>query len=239
MLLQEDEKMKAFELKNYGIPLTEMHKTVPLEVFKRMRDASIKISKKHMGFFKRFKMGRIMRKEKKRFLYANLFEVKEKGLKDDRFIMMVVGKAALFSGLSKVVGKEKALEIDKEFTDATSLERISHMVPSAEDLLKCDDPFAALKEWILEYWKANKGANIFEYEIAEDSENILQIKCLYCAFDKISQLVDEKESALSVCQWDDLLFSTWNKELGIKYTRPTSLAKGDTCCDFRIEKVKD
>jgi hypothetical protein len=192
-----------------------------------------------MGFFKRLKMARIMRKERKRFLYANLFEVKEKGLKDDRFIMTIVGKAAYFSGLSKVMGKEKALEIDKELADATSLERLSHMLPSAEDLLKCDDPYAALKEWIIEYWKANKGANIFEYEIAEDSENVLQINCLYCAFAKISQLVEEKESTLSICHLDDLIFSTWDKVPGIKYTRTKALAKGDTCCDFRIEKVKD
>ncbi|NIM11833.1 MAG: hypothetical protein GTO45_06915 [Candidatus Aminicenantes bacterium] len=229
--------MKAFELKNYGKPLAEMNKTVPMEVQQRMHDTSFKISKKHMGFFKRLKMARIMRKERKRFLYVNLFEVKEKGLKDDRFIMTVVRKAAYFSALSKVVGMEKALEIDKELAYATSLEGLSHMLPSAEDLLKCDDPFAALKEWIIEYWKANKGAKIFEYEIAEDSENVLHINCLYCAFDKISELVEEKESALSVCHWDDLLFSTWDKELGIKYTRTKALAKGDTCCDFRFEKV--
>lgn len=227
--------MKAHELKNYWKSFIEMSRAMPMEALQGISQSSFRIIKERLGFFKRFRVMRAMGKEKKRFLYANLFDVKEKGLKDERFLMTIVRKAAYFYGLSKVLGKERAIEIDRELTAASAQLRLSHTVPPAEDLLKCDDPFAALKEWLIAFLKANKSAGIYEYEISENSEKALQIKCLYCAFDTINRIVDEKDSTLSACYFEDTLFSHWDQALGIKYTRNGALAKGDNCCRFRFE----
>jgi hypothetical protein len=228
--------MKPYELRNYGKSVAEMNRLVPREVFLQIRKDSMKVLKKHMSFFKRFKMARIMRKERKRFMYANLFEVKEKGMKDDRFIMSVVGKAAYFSALTKTVGVEKAIEIDKDLTKYSADLRMEYMMPPAEEWEKVDDPFAALKEWVIAFWKGNRGANIFQHEIVEDSEKALQVNCTYCAFAKIGEVVEEQKSTYSFCYFDDLRFSHLEKA-GIKYTRSKALANGDKCCDFRFEKV--
>lgn len=230
--------MKVHELNNYGKSVNEISRTLPEDVYYRIKQISADILEKHLGFFKRFRVKRVMRKERERFLYAGLSDVREKGLTDDPFIVLTVGKAAYFSALAKVLGKEKALEIDKEITAASASPRLPYMAPPAGDLLKFANPFAALKEWLIAFWKANQSGGIFRFETGENSEKVLQIKCLYCAFDKINRTVNEKDSTLAICHFDDIFFSSWDEALGIKYTRNGSLAEGNNCCDFRFEYTR-
>jgi len=227
--------MKPYELKNYGKPFPEMNKTVPIEVFQAHQKNTQRIIKKHLGFFQRIKLGRTMRKERKRFMYLDLFDIKDKGLRDERFLMMLVGRTHFFFAIAQVAGKEKAIEIDKELQTSLNSARYPHMLPSAEDLLQFENPFAALKDWLIALWKEAKQKGIAHYEVVQDSDTFLQINCTYCAYDQIARKVDMPEATSSLCQSEDMLFSFWCDALGLKYSRTCALAKGDKYCDFRLE----
>lgn len=214
-----------------------MNNEVPKEIYLEFNKENIRIIKKNIGFFKRLKIMRTLKKKGRKFLESEFKVVREKGLKDNRYLYPLVGKASYFSAMCDVIGKEKTIEIDKELSVVSARLRLPHMMPSVESIMAFENPFAAFKEWLIAYFKANKNEGIYEFDVVENTEKAFQVNCTYCAYCKIGEIVGVKESAVGLCQLDESLFSYYEKIPGLKYTRSSSLMQGGSCCDFRFEKV--
>lgn len=227
--------MEAYEIKNYEKSVPEMVSKVPIEVHKENMKHSIAIIRKHLGFFKRLRLGSTMRKTRKRFFFASFFDVKEKGLKDERILMSTVAKAQQYSAVKTLAGQEKAQAIAREIVDTINKRLLSLVLPSAADFQQLEKPFAGFKEWITAFWKRNRQLGLYDFKVTENSDHALQIDCTYCAVDTINRIVQEKDYTPCTCHADDVLFSSWDNDLGIEYKRTGALATDHPCCQFRFE----
>lgn len=209
--------------------------SVPQEIQRAISDTSFNIMKKYLNSddLKRFTVS--LEAEKEKILKMNLSSVREKGLNSEDFIHQQIDWAASFSTISNIIGREKALIIFRVITEQTYPKLFSAMFPDPEDLEKYNDPFNAFKEWFLAMMDANKKIGLFDYEIAKNTQHILQMNCIWCAWHETYKQVGVEEACIPVCHADDAFYPDYFRQTGIRYKRTKTLGWGNDCCDFRFE----
>lgn len=174
---------------------------------------------------------------------VNLSPVRSRGLRDEVFLAAMLSRAARFSALAGVLGRDRAWEMLTEVTagspSAPMPRAMSLFTPGAEELSQCGDPFRAFKEYLAAQFDAGRQAGLMDVERVEDGENAFQINVTYCAFAEIRRLTGEREATLPSCRADEVFFPALGREAGFVFKeRNGTIARGAACCDMRFERVK-
>jgi L-2-amino-thiazoline-4-carboxylic acid hydrolase len=228
--------METKDLKNYGKSLLEMMGSVPQEIQKEISDTGFGIMKKHLNSDNQKRFAVSMEIEKEKMLKKNLSTVSEKGLNSIEFIHQQIDWAASFSAASKIIGREKTLNVFREITEKTYPKLFFNVFPAPEDLNELDDPFNAFKEWFLAMMKANNNVGLFDYKIVENTGDVFQMNCIWCAWYETYKQLGVEEACIPVCHADDAFYPDYFQQTDIKYKRTKTLGWGNACCDFRFER---
>ncbi len=230
--------MDIKDLKNYKVPMNESMAEIPPAVFKKVERTALGILRKQIGILKLFRMLLIFKKTEKKFSTHNIDSARENGLSDEDFIKNIIRQASFFYALTEVVGKERAVELMYEITEQTAIDIMTEMMPAAAEFSTFDNPLSVAKEYILAMMAANKKVGIHESELVEDTDDAFQVNVTYCAFCEIPKSLGVMEAALSSCYADDVFFPKVMGEMGLRFVRKGTLARGDDVCDFRYEVIK-
>ncbi len=231
-----DKIMKIQYLKNYGKSLLEMMGDVPQEIQKEISGAGFNIIKKHLNPNNQKRFAASLEAKKKNMLNMDLSTVSEKGLNSSEFIYQQIEWAASFSAASKIIGREKALNLFREITEQTYPKLFFYMFPTPEELSEFDDPFNAFKKWFLAMMKANKNVGLFDYKMAENTVGAFQMDCIWCAWHETYKQLGVGKACIPVCHADDAFYPNYFRQFGIEYKRTKTLGWGNACCDFRFER---
>ena len=169
----------------------------------------------------------------------DLTNIRQKGLVNEKFIRSQIRFAAMYSAMSKTAGKEKALEILNRVIDDVVPITFQSISPTPEDFRRSGDPWEAWKKYFIAMAEADKNAGCHEYQLVEDTENTFQMNCIYCAWYEIPKLLGVKEACLPSCYADEVYLPDALKTIGIAFKRTGTIARGNNCCDFRFERIKD
>jgi hypothetical protein len=232
--------MQVKDLKNYGKSMTEMLRTVPPDLEKKLNRIGKRKVTKELGLLKSLRFVLLVRKERSRMAKQDLSAVREKGLTDEEFIHSQIEWAAMFSALSKLLGSERAVDLLNEVMEATAPPAFAEMLPTAADMQGIEgDPFTAFKEYQRAGPEAAKRAGCHEMEIVEDTDDALQLNITYCAWNEIAKQLGVQQACRPSCYSDDVILPGYLEPLGIVFKRTNTLARGGTHCDFRFERIKD
>jgi hypothetical protein len=230
--------MKIEDMKNYGRPMNESMRDIPEVVMKRIKSTAFTILRRRLGLLKLLRFMILFMCEKKRMSRVDLSPVREKGLEDEEFIKEIIDRTAVFSALSKVLTKEEALDINYGITEEVATEMMSCMMPTEDEFLAFDDPLFAAKKYIFALMEADKRVGLHDSVVAEDKADAFQVNVTYCAFCEIPRLLGIVEAALPSCYGDDVFFPAVCENIGLRFVRKGTLARGNEFCDFRFERVK-
>ncbi len=228
--------MKPKDLKNYGKSLLEMMGNVPHEMQQKISDTGFGIINKYLNSDDQKRFAVSMEMEKEKMLERNFSTVSEKGLNSKEFIHQQIDWAASFITASKIVGREKALNIHREITEKTYPKLFFNMFTAPEELKGFDDPFVAFKEWFLALMDANRNVGLFDYNIVEDTEDAFQMDCIWCVWHETYKQLGAGDACIPVCHADDAFYPDYFQQTNIKYKRTQTLGWGDNRCDFRFER---
>lgn len=228
--------MKIKDLKNYGKSLLAMMAGVPQEIMKGVSDASFNLVEQHLNSDDLKRFISTLPAEKEKMLRTNLSNIRKKGLNSGEFIYQQVEWAASFATISNIIGREQALKLFIEITVQTYPKLFSAVFPNPEDLKKYDYPFNAFKEWFSAMMEANKNAGLFDYEIAKNTQDVLQINCTWCAWYETYKQLGVEEACIPVCHADDAFYPAYFRQTNIKYKRTKTIGWGNDCCDFCFER---
>ncbi|MBU0767489.1 MAG: L-2-amino-thiazoline-4-carboxylic acid hydrolase, partial [Proteobacteria bacterium] len=231
-----EDDMKMEKLKNYGKSLLEIMGSVPKEIQKEVSDTGFSIMKKHLTPDELKHFAASLETEKEKMLKKDLSAVSDKGLNSEEFINQQIEWASSFSTTSKIIGREKTLKIFREMTEQTYPKLFFHMFPRPLDLNKFDDPFNAFKEWFSAMMEANKNVGLFDYTIVENTDNVFQMDCIWCAWHATYKQLEAEEACIPVCYADDAFYPDYFQQTDIEYKRTKTLGWGNACCDFRFER---
>ncbi len=230
--------MESGKMKNYGKSLLEMTGSVPHEVIKEVSDLTAEILSQFLNSenIERFRSS--LPKKKERISEQDISCVNIKGLKNKEFIFQQIEWAASFSIVSEIISEEMAVKIFRKVAEITYPKLFSAVFPTSGEIRDSEDPFNAFKRWFSAMMDANRKAGLFDYEIFEDSPDVLQINCIWCAWYEIYKNVGLKEACIPVCHADDAFYPDYLRQTGISYKRTKTLGWGNDCCDFRFEREK-
>jgi hypothetical protein len=231
--------MNVESLKNYGRPFSDTMTTLPEAVQKRIQREGAKVMRKHLGLPGLLRLFLLTWREKRRMRRVDLDPVRDKGLTNERFIDLMLERAAMFSATAKMVGMERALSIHHEIMDQVACPMNEALLPSSSEFEHLDDLFGAFRQYMLAFFEAETRAGLHEYRIVEDSDDTLAVDVTYCAFCEIPKRLGVMEAGEPGCYSDEVFFPGFLEPLGLRFVRTQTLARKGDRCDFRFERISE
>lgn len=164
-------------------------------------------------------------------------ELETRGLKSPEWICQQVQWNASFSALSEIKTEETALKVFRQIVETIYPLFFSSMLPSANVLATCVNPFVAFSDWFLAYMEANQRAGLFEYQLTRKDERVFHFTCHWCAWNAIHHQLGAPKACEPICYADLVFFPSYCRSFGAVFERPTALGWSEACCDFRFRKV--
>ncbi len=231
--------MTVERLKNYGRPFSETMTTLPGSLRRRVRREGMRVIREEVGLLGLLRIALRSGWERRRLRRTSLDAVRERGLQNQAFIDLIVGQTALFVTTAKTVGMERALAIHHAIMDRVAGPLNEALLPARSELQALEDPFAALRQYMLAFFAAERGAGLHEYRVVEDSERALAVDVTYCAFCEIPKQLGIMQACEPGCYSDEVFFPGFLRPFGIRFVRTQTLARGGSCCDFRFERIAE
>lgn len=228
--------MDVKDLKNYGVDVATTMTSLPRPVRERMDAASRRIVVKRLGLLKALRLPGLISKEEKRLRAADLSGFR--GLDREELRAEAISQVAAFAAVARLAGTEKAAEIFEEIMREAGREVWKAQAPTAEDFKRCGDAFAAVRAYFRATMEANRGAGVMEYEVAEDGPDAFQYDVTACVFYELASRLGFPEAARHLCAADDVYFPETGREVGARFVRAGTLARGAPRCDFRFERER-
>jgi hypothetical protein len=231
--------MRVEELRNYGKGLMD---SVPdpgmMEREGEMRRRMQQELDKELGRAGAIQLMSRIKEETERMKSGDLSSLKERGLRDQRFIGSVIKRIALMKALADMIGMEKASALQCRLVENTIWELMSPMWPSVDDYKGCGDFFEAFKKYGMAAMVANARAGLHEVELVEDSPTALAYNVKYCVWHEAAKLFGDPYLCYpSTCYGDEVTIPRVLRQTGsvCRFKRAGTLAQGAPVCDFRYE----
>ncbi len=177
-----------------------------------------------------------MKEEAEHMKSQDLSSLKERGLRDQRFIESVIKRIALMKALADMVGMEKASALQCRLVEKTIWELMSPMWPSVDDYKSCGNYFEAFKKYGMTAMVANARAGLHDVELVEDSPTALAFNVKYCVWHEAAKLFGDPYLCYpSTCYGDEVTIPRVLSQMGGRFKRAGTLAQGAPVCDFRYE----
>ena len=231
--------MRVEEMRNYGKGLRD---SVPdpgmMEREGAMRRRMQRELEKELGSDGAILLISKMKEETEHMKSRDLSSLKERGLRDQRFIESVIKRIALMKVLADMIGMEKASALQCRLVDKTIWELMSPMWPSVDDYKACGNFFEAFKKYGMAAMIANARAGLHEVELVEDSPIVLAYNVKYCVWHEAAKLFGDPYLCYpSTCYGDEVTIPRVLARTGYRFKRAGTLAQGAPVCDFRYELI--
>ena len=192
---------------------------------------------KRLGILNMLRLLLAVRRERARIAGIDLSPVRSKGLEDEYFISYYIQQTAVFSAMSRLVGKEGALAVHEEVAELVTPAIMSVAFPTIDQIRELDDPSDFFKEYIVSMLEADKGVGLHDFRVIEDSEEAFAFDITYCAFAAIPRQLGFPEACIPNCYSDEVFFPDFLRPLGFRFVRTGTIACGNDRCDFRFERI--
>ncbi len=231
--------MKTNELKYYGKPFTLTMIDNNAKTWLISTPAMSKLMFKELGFFKTIKILKDWKNKQKQITKTDFSSLNLKGKNISQFIQQRIKQTAIFMAMEKNIGLKKTISLHHQFMDKVGMKIMSLYNPPQEQLNALEHPFEAYTDFLTAEFKAEKEAGLHEFDIVEQTNEIVRINVTYCAFCKIPQMCGMKEACEPGCYSDEVFFPNYLRPLGIQFERTNTIARGGKVCDFKFIKLKN
>lgn len=228
--------MDVKNLRNYGVDVATTMASLPPAVRKRIEAVSRRVALKRLGLFRSLRLPGLIKEEETKMRTVDVSPLRGRGLDKEELRAEVLSQFAAFAAVARLAGTEKAAEIFEEIMREVGRDVWGAQAPAAEDFRRCGDAFAAFRAYFRAMMEANRDAGVLEYEVADDSDDAVQYDVTSCVFYELAERLGYPEAARHLCMADDVYFPESCREIGARFIRAGTLARGDRRCDFRFER---
>ncbi|HJU84658.1 MAG TPA: L-2-amino-thiazoline-4-carboxylic acid hydrolase [Holophagaceae bacterium] len=193
----------------------------------------------HLGLLERFRFFWAFIWTKRRAAALDLSELEARGMRNRVFLDQQLEYLAMFAALNEVVGETRALQITIALMDATAKEALLLCLPDPDEVRRLGDPMEVFRNYFRPAPDVARCAGCNDLEIIEDRPGAFQFNVTWCVWLWLAERMGVPQACIPNCYSDDLAFPEYFASLGIEYRRTGTLAKGQSCCDFRFQAMKD
>ena len=215
------------DLKNFGV----LHTCKPSA---RVQMSAMGWLTKELGVLKSPGFFTKMLGEGRRWEAHEFRAAEERKITDREFFEGVRSAIAAHRSLLEVYGAERGAEVYRRFAEKQGVMLWEDFIPTAQDFLDCDDPWEALRQYFLEYFRVNEREGIFRYEVVQDDDSELHIRLVDCAWFAMYGEAGCAELPGVSAQADVIFLSRLLRKMGGDFKRPCWICRGDSTCDWRF-----
>ncbi|MEI7594163.1 MAG: L-2-amino-thiazoline-4-carboxylic acid hydrolase [Bacteroidota bacterium] len=154
------------------------------------------------------------------------------------FINQQLEYIALFSSLTRILNKEKAIKIMCRVMENTAIDAFSKSSPEEEAISEFNDAFEFFRAYMAPLPNSCMKAGCLDMKLVENNENCFQFDIHWCVWLELAIKMGIPEACIPNCYADDYAYPDYFMKYGIKYSNKSTLAKGASCCDLRFERMK-
>jgi hypothetical protein len=234
--------MRVEQLKNYGKGLLELvPDTDGLRLEEQINRTVREELQKELGLEGAASLMSGVKGEVERMKSYDWSEVKNRGLRSERFLSGVIRRIALIKVLADMIGLERASAIQCRLLDKTIYQSMSPFWPTVADYKACGDFFKAFCDYTRVAMNANVRSGLHELDWVEDSPRALAFNIKYCVWHEVAKAFGNSYLCYpSTCYGDEVTIPKVLGEAGMEYRwkRTGTLAQGAPVCDFRYEVLR-
>jgi len=227
------------DLKNYGVDVASAMAAVPPAVREKLEAASRRVALRRLGLFKALRLPALIEEEERKMRDVDLASFRERGFDNEAFLAQARYQVAAFAAVARLAGTETAVAVFEEVMREVGGELWAAQAPAAEDFKRCGEGFASFRAYFEATMAANRRAGVLDFEVVEDTDGAVQYDVTSCAFYDLAKRLGYPEAARHLCLADDVYFPEVGREIGLRFLRAGTLARGDRRCDFRFERASE
>lgn len=225
----ESSARKVEQLERYGMPLNDM----PKEAFKGQGKIVFAAFRKKFGLLGLLPFALRVLGERRRLLkryrkeYVDVGKSTSKAVQRE-FIMLI----SMFNVIARKESRENAYEFVKGIFQRLSQQSMP-AIYQLDDLLQCEgDVFDNFKKFNVAMFQA--GDRDYHVQTIEESDDHLRIVVDRCFNVDAGRMFDCPEISKLGCDHDLAGYPPIEDKLNMEFRRPTSIAKGDSRCEFNF-----
>lgn len=199
--MNEKLELKEIKIENtrgYGVAFSDLEGSWDAAFKSRIKKISMKIIMNHVSFSQKIQLLYLFYKEKKKAENIDLSDIKSKGMTNISFINQQLEYISMFSGLAKVLNKEKALKIMYSVMDATASEAFSLSALTVEEVKQFGDPMEFFRKYFFALSEASIKAGCHNMIISENSENCIQLDIKWCVWYELAKKMNVPEACIRI-----------------------------------------
>jgi len=237
--MNEESISKEPEIENtrgYGVAMSDLESSWDPAFKSKIKNRSMNIIMNQVSLFQKIKLLYWFFKEKRRAEKLDLSDIISRGMKNSSFINQQLEYISMFSALTKVLDKDKALKIMYRVMDATACEAFSLYALTIEEVKPFGDPMEFFRKYFSAFSEASIKAGCHDIVISENTRDCIQYDIKWCVWYELAKKMNVPEACIPNCYADDLYYPDYFKKFDIKYSRKGTLARGHNSCDCRFER---
>ncbi|MHA1193987.1 MAG: L-2-amino-thiazoline-4-carboxylic acid hydrolase [Promethearchaeota archaeon] len=228
--------MKAENLKNYGINMHDLSKTVPKKIWRMVQNTTLSTVRKELGLWTSLKLLFLIRKKTKEYSKVNLDRIRT-FCNNEEFIEEKIKDAATFAAIQELTSPSKAKEIYVKILDQVFPIIGEIIYPNPEKVSSVKDPFELIKEYVFAMLEADKEEGLHYYELVENTSDTLRFNVIHCAWYEIKKELGVPEATFQDCYADEASLPSMLEKVGMQFIRTQTIVEGSPYCDFCIKKI--
>jgi len=228
--------MKAENLKNYGINMHDLSKTIPRKTWRMVQKITLSTIRKELGLRISIKLLFLIRKKTREYSKVNLNRIRT-FCKNEEFIEEKIKDAATYAAIKELTSSSKAKEIYVTILDQVFPIIGEIIYPNPEVVSSIKEPFELIKEYIFAMLEADKEEGLHKFELIENTSDVLRFNVIHCAWFEIKKELGIPEATFQDCYADEASLPSMLEKVGMQFSRTQTIAEGSSYCDFCIKKI--
>ena len=169
--------------------------------------------------------------KKRRFKTAE-----ERGLRDKEFIEGIQYSLAVYTSLLKTCGEDKLWEFYPGLIRKLAVMMWEDFFPDTEDFLQFPDPWAALREYMLEFFRTWERGGVCRFEVLRETDEELHFRVVDCAWDAMHREYGHPDIVATTSDSELVVFPRLAQGVGGDMQNSGRICCGDSCCEWHLSR---
>jgi hypothetical protein len=158
--------------------------------------------------------------------------------KNEEFIKEKIQDAATYAAIQELTSPDKVKEVYITIMDQIFPIIGSIIYPDPSLVSNFEQPFEAIKQYMLSMLDADVKEGLHHYELIENTNHVLRFNVTHCAWFEIKKELGIPEATFQDCYADEASLPSILDQVGIEFSRKKTIAEGFPYCDFCFKKIK-
>ena len=190
---------------------------------------------KELGFIGTPKFMLKMQNREAYWKKQSLTSVTERNITNTELLDSVKYSLAFYNALEAVCGKKKALDAYLKLTTPLGVRMDEEFFPTAQDFLRCPDPWEAFKRYMFEFFSVSMREGVFRFEVLDDTDTDLHFHVTDCAWYAIWKEAGHPEVMGASSAVEMLFYPALCGAMGCSIKRDEGwICRGDSVCDWHF-----